>query len=229
MSLWGLDSPWGLPDAFWGVDGDSEICAFVQTRILSQMDSTVGNRNFRDFMCIVAQPFGDFDDVAEDVADAFNLDTAVGVQLDVIGAVIDLPRSGFTDDEFYRKLLKMQATILMGQTDGDWTGSVNQILSMVRTFIGAGGGPILYTALPPYSFQLDIPASLTGPEFAVLFRLLCRAIYAGVLGFFVIVPPGDNLWGWSGGATTNTAQWGWSGGATVNPGLWSGVLTTESC
>jgi hypothetical protein len=178
-------------------------------------------------MCIVAEPFGEFNDVAGEVGEAFDIDTAVGVQLDVIGVVIDLPRSGF-DDTFYRKLLKMQATILQGQTDGDWTGTVNQILEMVRTFIGAGGSPIIYTNLPPYSFQLEIPATLTGPEFGVLLRLITRALYAGVLGFIVIVPPGDNLWDSHHGAVTNSAIWGSAHGATATPeGIWSSVITTS--
>lgn len=224
-AFWGACSPWGLGDC------ESEICEFVQTRILSQMDATVGNRNFRDFMCIVTEPFGKFIDVAKDVAGGFNLDTAIGVQLDAIGSVIDLPRSGFTDDEFYRKLLKIQATILMGQTDGDWTGSVNQILTMVRTFItDAVASPIVYTLVPPYSFTLSIPATLTGPEFNVLFRLICKAMYAGVLGFVELVEPGPNLWGSSHGAVANSAVWCSSHGPTTTTcGLWSGLVTTTGC
>lgn len=228
MSGWGLVSPRGI-GAPWGLEGESEICKFVQARILSQMDSTTGNRNFRDFMCIVAQPFGDFGDVAGDVGDAFNIDTAVGVQLDIIGAVIDLPRSGVTDDEFYRRLLKMQATILMGQTDGDWTGSINQILSMVRTFIGAGGGPILYTPVSPYSFQLEIPVTLTGGEFSVLFRLICRAIYAGVLGFIVITPAGNNLLGSAHGAVVGQGTFCSAHGPVPGCGVAAAVVTTGSC
>lgn len=230
MAAWGASAFWGAC-SLWGLGGcQSGICAVVETRILSQMDMTVGNRDFREFMCIVAEPFGRFSDVAEDVAGAFDLDSAIGIQLDMIGSVIDLPRSGFTDDVFYRKLLKIQATILQGQTDGDWTGSVNQILTMVRTFIGAGGGPIVYTAVPPYAFQLDIPTTLTGPEFSVLFRLICRALYAGVLGFIVIVEPGDNLWDSAHGAVTNSAIWGSAHGATATPeGLWAGLVVTTSC
>lgn len=224
-AFWGACSPWGLGDC------ESDICEFVQTRILSQMDATVGNRNFRDFMCIVTEPFGKFIDVANDVAGGFNLNTAIGVQLDAIGAVIDLPRSGFTDDEFYRKLIKIQATILMGQTNGDWTGSVNQILSMVRTFItDAVASPIVYTLVPPYSFTLSIPATLTGPEFSVLFRLLCKAIYAGVLGFVEIVPVGDNLWGSAHGASVDQGFWCSAHGPTaITCGLASGLVTTTSC
>lgn len=229
MAAWGAASSWGTCSP-WGLGGcESDICDTVATRILSQMDESTGNRDFRDFMCIHSEPFGKFVDIANDVAIAFDLDTAVGVQLDTIGRVIDLPRSGFTDDEFYRKLLKIQASILQGQTDGDWTGSVNQILEMVRTFIGAGGS-IVYTVLPPYSFTLSIPAVLTGPEFSVLFRLLCKAIYAGVLGFVELVEPGPNLWDSSHGAVTDSGIWGSSHGATATPAAnWSGLVTTTSC
>jgi len=230
MAGWGNANNWG-DCALWGLsDCESGICEFIQTRILSQMDSSTGNRDFRDFMCIHAEPFGKFVDVAQDVGEAFNIDTAVGVQLDIIGSVIDLPRSGFTDDEFYRKLLKIQATILQGQTEGDWTGSVNQILQMVRTFIGPVPGTVDYLLVPPYSFELTIPVVLTGPEFAVLFRLLCRAIYAGVLGYVVLTPTGDNLWdSQPGGVVTNGGVWCSHHGAVANCAQWSGLVVTSSC
>jgi hypothetical protein len=226
-AFWGACSPWGLGDC------ESEICDFVQTRILAQMDPSVGNRDFRDFMCIVAEPFGKYVDVAKDVAGAFDLNTAVGVQLDMIGSVIDLPRSGITDDEFYRALLKMQATILMGQTDGNWTGSVNQILTMVRTFIdfvSPTAMPIVYTLVPPYAFTLGIPIVMTGAEFSILFRLICKAIYAGVLGYIEIVPTGDNLWDSSHGVAANSAIWCSAHGPTATPcGQWGGLVVTSGC
>lgn len=232
MATWGSGAPWGACST-WGTGScANDICDFVQTRILSQMDATVGNRDFRDFMCIVTEPFGEFVDVAQDVGTAFDLDTAIGIQLDMIGNVIDLPRSGVTDDEFYRTLLRIQTTILQGQTDGDWTGSVNQILGMVRTFIDffGGGSPIVYTAVPPYAFQLDIPATLTGPEFGVLFRLICKALYAGVLGFIVLVEPGDNLWASAHGPATNSGIWCSAHGPTATPCAdWAGLVVTTNC
>lgn len=233
MAGWGASSSWGVC-ALWGLAGcdvESEICEFVQTRILYQMSEAPGARNFRDFMCIHAEPFGEFIDVAQQVGEAFNLDTAVGVQLDVIGRVIDLPRSGFTDDEFYRKLLKIQATILQGQTEGDWTGSVNQILSMVRTFIGESTpGTVTYTLVPPYSFELGIPVTLTAAEFGVLFRLICKAIYAGVLGFLVLTPAGDNLWdSQPGGVVASGGVWCSHHGAVPNCAQWSGLVVTTGC
>ncbi len=225
-AFWGACSPWGLGEC------ESEICDFVQSRILSQMDSTTGNRDFRDFMCIVAEPFGKFVDVAKDVSGAFDLDTAVGVQLDMIGSVIDLQRSGFSDAR-YRSLLKMQASILQGQTDGDWTGSVNQILAMARTFIGGTVGvdpPIVYTLVPPYAFTLSIPTTLTGPEFSVLFQMFCRALYAGVLGFIEIVTPGPNLWASHHGPVVDSAIWCSHHGPTATPcGQWSAVVATTGC
>lgn len=230
MAGWGTGTLWG-GIALWGAGAPSahEICDLVETRILFQMDSTIGNRDFRDFVCIHAEPFGQFADVADDVANGFNLDTAIGDQQDVIGRVIDFQRSGF-DDATYRTLLKMQATILQGQTDGDWTGSINQILSMIRTFIGIGGGPILYTSIPPYSFELTVPAVLTATQVKVLFRLICKAIYAGVLGFVTIVEPGPNLWGSSHGAATNSGIWCSSHGPTATPcALWGAVIVTDGC
>lgn len=234
MASWGAGTLWG-GIALWGAAAPAahEICDLVERRILFQMDSTIGNRDFRDFMCIHAEPFGQFTDVADEVADGFNLNTAIGIQLDMIGSVIDLPRSGFDDDDDYRTLLKVQATILMGQTDGDWTGSVNQILTMVRTFIdhfAPTASPIVYTLSPPYAFSLSIPSVLSGPEFGVLFRLLCKAVYAAVLGFIELVPVGDNLWDSSHGAVTNSGIWCSSHGPTATPcANWSGLVVTSGC
>lgn len=231
MAKWG--HPWGLCNP-WGVLSGpcvDLLCELSEQRILVQMDDQTGNRKFRDLMCIFVDPFGEYADVANDVGLGFNLETAVGQQLDFIGAVIDLQRSGF-DDDFYRTILRIQAEILRGQTDGDWTGSVNAILTMVRTFIGpAVITPIEYVLVPPYSFQLIIPAVLTPTEIKVLFRLICRAIYAAVLGFLEFVFPGDNLWDSDpGGVVAQGGIWCSAHGPTVGTcAVWSYVIVTTSC
>ena len=231
MAKWG--NPWGSGN-LWGVLTGANmalLCELAKTsRPLVQMDDTVGNNDFRELMCIFAEPFGHFADVVDDVAAAFNLNTAVGEQQDFIGSVIGLQRSGL-DDDFYRTALQVQAEILMGQTDGDWTGSVNGILTMIRTFIGDGvAQPIVYESVPPYAFTIDIPGSLTTVQINVLFRLLCRALYAGVLGYFVVEVPGDNLWDSDHGAATNSGTWCSAHGATATTcAVWSYVVTTDIC
>lgn len=232
MAKWSVESTWSVEN-LWGIPTsgfEAALCKLADERVLVQMDDAETNRKFRDLMCIFAEPFGKFADVATDVQNAFDITTAEGEQLDFIGRVIGLQRSGF-GDTFYRTILQIQSTILQGQTEGDWTGSVNQILSMVRTFIGTGvAQPVEYTLVAPYGFELLIPSTLTPTQIKVLFRLICRAVYAGVLGFVTFVAPGPNLWQSHHGAVANGAIWCSFHGATATPcGEWGFVIVTDGC
>lgn len=194
MSWWGEN--WGLEN-FWGIPKTNEdlFCGLAQERVLAQMDDTPGSRNFRDLMCIFGQEFGLFMDVAVDVMGGFNLDFAIGVQLDVIGALIGLPRQGFTDIR-YRTFLKIQADLLLSpfREEANWTGTHNNILTICRTFIGSGvPDPIILTNFPPYNFLLTVPG-LVLSELDLLISFICRALYAGVLGQVIIVLADDSLW-----------------------------------
>lgn len=51
--------------------------------------------------CMVA------DGLLLDLPEAFNVDTAIGAQLDLIGKIVGLPRNGFNDDQ-YRILLNLR-------------------------------------------------------------------------------------------------------------------------
>jgi hypothetical protein len=158
------------------------------------MDDTTGNRDFRELLCVFLEGLGDYVDVAQDVANGFDLDTAVGDQLDAIGAVVGLPRQGFNDTR-YRTFLRIQVDLLLSavRDDANWTGTGNNILKIVRTFIGAGGPPIVLTNLPPYSFNLTIPG-ITLAELDILVNFLCVALYAGVLGQTIFVLGPNSLW-----------------------------------
>jgi hypothetical protein len=137
------------------------------------MDDTVGSRNFRDFICDLVGPLGAYITVLRDVQEAFDLDTAVGVQLDFVGNVIGLKRQGFNDDRF-RTFLRIQRDLILGafRKDANWTGTTNNILSICRTFIGPLGGAIVIVNFGTYSFELAIP-NLTDPnEFDILIGFL---------------------------------------------------------
>lgn len=166
---WGL--PWGL-EAEWGLPADpniAEICALADDRVLIQMDDTVGNRKFRDFICCLVGPLGAYITVLRDIQQAFDLDTAAGEQLDFIGNVIGLKRQGFGDIR-YRNFLQIQRDLILGafRKDANWTGTTNNILTICRTFIGPGGGAIVLVNFGWYNFELSIP-SITDPnEFQIL-------------------------------------------------------------
>lgn len=195
---WG--EPWGIC-SLWGVgsgDGPKQFCEDAECRVLIQMDDTAtpapGNRKFRDFICILVEGLGHYADVTGDVGRAFDLDTAVGEQLDFIGAVLGLPRQGFPDSR-YRVFLSIQRDLILSATrdEANWTGTHNNILTIARTFVGGGFPTITLTPLPPYSFQLDIPGIVLS-ELLILANFICVALYAGVLGFSTFILAPDSVW-----------------------------------
>ena len=182
MALWG--SPFGLGFPWGGVDpGPVFACALVEDRVLVQHPDAIGERKLRDWLCAFAEQAGEYLDVAQEVKEAFDVDLAVGAQLDLIGSIVDLPRSGVTDVR-YRVLLNIQIKLLIGRLPGnpDWTGTVNNILEICRLFIGvAVVAPVVLRNTPPYSYILTIPG-VSIVDLDVLVRFICRATWAGVLG-----------------------------------------------
>lgn len=186
---WGLTFPWGLGTT----PGPAAYCALAQDRVLAQMDDTPGSRNFRDFICDVVHALGVYCDVATDVLEAFDVATASGVQLDMIGSLVGLPRKGFGDIR-YRTFLDIQIRLLLSASreDAQWTGTHENVLQIVRTFVGPGPAVTL-TNLPPYAFLLTVDG-LVLAEVQLLANFVCRAIYAGVFGLMIVVLAPDSLW-----------------------------------
>jgi hypothetical protein len=172
MSFWGL--PWGVGFP-WGIEAPDvdETCALADDRVLVQMDDTTGNRKFRDFICNLVGPLGEYITVMRAIVEAFDIENADGEQLDFIGNVIGLKRQGFNDIR-YRTFLLIQRDLILAATreDANWTGTHNNILAICRTFIGIGGGSISLVNFGMYSFALTIP-SITDPvEFNTLIGFL---------------------------------------------------------
>jgi hypothetical protein len=214
--------------AFWGATGGADwACQLSDERVLVQHPDATGERQFRDWICAFSRQAGQYLDVADAVKNAFRLETAEGMQLDMIGSVVDLPRSGETDAR-YRTLLDIQIELLISNRPGvpNWTGTINNILRICRKFIGTGVlAPIVLLNTPPYSFVLSVPGVSTS-ELDVLIRFLCQALYAAVLGQVIVLPSGggNNLWGSVHGAVTGQGIWCSSHGAVANCALWSHVV-----
>lgn len=228
MSIWGTGSPWGLSSPWGAPSGPDFACELVEDRVLVQHpDNPAADRQFRDWLCAYAKQAGHYLDVAREVEDAFRLETAVGQQLDMIGSVVGLPRSGTTDSR-YRTLLSIQIELLISSlpNNPNWTGTVNNVLTICRKFIGAGvPDPVVLLNTPPYSFVLSVPG-VTLSELDILIRFICKAIYAGVLGSVIVLPSagGDNLWGSDHGAVADQGTWCSAHGAVAGCALWSHVV-----
>lgn len=161
-SEWGFE--WG---EYWG---DSSFSA--SSRLLN----FVRNTTFSALVDTFADRTEDLIDVSVEVATAFDLDAAVGVQLDRLGEILQLPRYGYADDR-YRVLLQIQAQLVLSSTT---TTAV--ILRIVELF--TGHAPTSYADAYPMAYivgaQLDDPA-----DAALLLELLHNAT-AAAYGFSVI-------------------------------------------
>lgn len=203
---WGL--PWSV-ESTWGIDEDPNvvnICDLADDRVLIQMDDTAGNRKFRDLICDLVGPLGAYITVLRDIQQAFNLDFAVGEQLDFVGSVLGLKRQNFGDDD-YRRFLKIQRDLILGafRKDANWTGTINNILTICRTFTPTAPSIVLVN-FGGYSFELSIP-SLSAAEFQVLNDFICKALYAGVLGQVIEVFDAFSLWNSDDVAVTGGGIW----------------------
>lgn len=211
------------------VPGLRTFCALTDMRALIQMNAEPppdGSR-FRDLLCILSDDPARFFDVCLAIRSAFEVDTAVGVQLDMIGSIVGLPREGFEDDR-YRVFLNIQIALLLSaqRDDGSWTGTTENILSIARTFIGdAEPNPIIYTGYPPYSYQLQVPG-LVASEAHLLARFLTTANYAAVNGNMIIIISGDSLWASNVGAIPDDAIWESAVTPIAGAAQWQSVVVT---
>lgn len=226
MAQYGTGFPSGT-SAFWGAQiGHVFACGLVEDRVLVQHPNAPGERQFRDWLCAFAEQAGELLDASTDVRDGFDLDTAAGAQLDLIGGMVNLPRSGFSDDR-YRTLLSIQIELLISNRTGtpNWTGTHNNILRICRKFIGAAVlNPVVLLNTPPYSFTLSVPG-VTLDELDILIRFVCQAAYAGVLGQVIILPSGGDVWGSAHGAVAGQGVWCSAHGAVAGCAEWSHVET----
>jgi len=216
-SPWGTGSPWGAPHigADWG-------CSVAQSGILAQ--SRGGN--FADWMCAFGEEIGACLDVLTDIINGYSLEYAVGAQLDTLGAILGLPRSGLGDTR-YRTFLLIQRDLLLAAAseDGNWTGTTENILTICRRFIGvASGDPIVALTAPPYAFTLNVPDVATVLEMRILISFLRQAIYLGVLGYVVFVAAGDSLWASDAVVVPNAGIWASASVVVPSAAEWSYVI-----
>lgn len=181
----------------------------VQMEDMDDADLSVGQ--FRRWNRELALFWLEAVEVVRRIRESFDVDTAHGDQQDKIGGLIGLPRRGF-DDERYRTFQKIQILLLLAaaRADGEWTGTVPNILRICRTFVGEGAGQVLYHATPPYAFTLSIPGVESLDELDLLIYFLCRACYAGVLGVVYFALGAVSNWDsdTAGPAILNTGNWG---------------------
>lgn len=93
--------------------------------------------NFKAFLDVLITPYQDIEDLFIDILDGLSLDTAVGVQLDVIGEIIQLDRTSATEpDDEYRTRLRGEAAALARSGEVETLITVwNEIWQAVKTIV----------------------------------------------------------------------------------------------
>lgn len=132
--------------------------------------------------------------------------TSVGVQLDLIGEMIDLDRGGLSDD-LYRLAIITEATTLFT------SGTAPEILEMARVMF-PDAPTIRYTPAYPAKFCVRID-ELTADEFGLIVAIFEDVPAAGVAGCLISSDP-LTMGGWAfAGApaeTENMGAFGFAGG-----------------
>lgn len=168
-SSWGFE--WG--SAYWGeleLAASDRLLMFVRSPRFSGLVDALNDRTIS------------LTDAAAQVAAAFDLDTAVGVPLDRIGEILQLPRFGYSDDR-YRTLLQIQAQLILSSAT-----TTPVILRIVELF--SGHAPTLYADAYPMGFRVG--AQLDDPtDAALLVELIGKAKAAAYAATVIVSGPLD--------------------------------------
>lgn len=105
-------APAGLPVVVDDPLAPNDVCADGVALLLEQFR---GRPKLRALLCSYLDRMSDLEVAIQQVREAFDIGTAVGVQLDVIGRVVGESREGRGDDD-YRRFLRVR--ILINQSTG---------------------------------------------------------------------------------------------------------------
>lgn len=140
------------------------------------MAITPGN-NIEKLIDVFAQQIQDLETVYFELLLNRLLDTAVGAQLDVIGRIVGLARSAFTDDE-YRDRLRGQILLNLA------SGELPKILEMVEIIVG-DAVPLNFVEEFPAAFEIrSSTVPLPAGQGVTVAALVKDAKGGGIKGLF---------------------------------------------
>lgn len=120
---------------------------------------------------------------ATDLAESFDIATAEGHRLDIIGTILQVSRLGLTDSQ-YRRRLQIQIDTLL--TSGGTTASV---LSVIETWTGIDTD--IYVDVYPAGFIVSAQVEID--EFDYMASMIELAKPGGVAGSIIMAPAGEAL------------------------------------
>lgn len=109
--------------------------------------------------------------------DLFDIDTAIGVQMEQIGTIVGIARDARTDDD-YRIILRTQALLVLPERR-----TQARLMEIIRSLMDTDPGSIVYRQIPPKTYELVIAsASLsTLLSWVPILRRTRPASYVGIL------------------------------------------------
>jgi hypothetical protein len=144
-----------------------ELDALMVERLLQ---SVRAGPNFVALVTIFATRAKNLASLTDAVLSAFDLETAVGVQLDTLGVILQRPRLGHSDDR-YRILLQIQVQLILSST-----GTPAVLIEVVRLFTGVT--PAVYTEHHP--LRIEISAQVSSDDTPELLGILREVKMGGV-------------------------------------------------
>lgn len=171
---WGSGT-WG--SMYWGAPGD-----FASAMVKRLLMFVQGDPAFRGLTLALGNRTEKILTAARTVANAFDLDTAVGAQLDRIGGIVQRPRFGLADDR-YRGLLRAHIDLILSSS-----GSAETLLAVFAAWTGAQATEYQ----EHYPAQFTIGGFVEPEEIAFLRSLLRQAKGWGILGGLSVAMAADN-------------------------------------
>lgn len=121
----------------------------ASSRLLAQFDAAP---KLHALVASLVGPFQHLEEAAFEVLSAFDVDTALGAQLDVVGALVGEARQGRSDIA-YRAYVK--ARILSHRANGQ----AQRIYAIARALLGTGILSLRIVTEPPAHYDLEVAAN----------------------------------------------------------------------
>lgn len=190
----------------------------------------ISSTNFRAFLDVLVKPYQDIEDLLISLLDGHSVETAVGVQLDVVGSILDLKRLSATEtDTAYR-------TRLLGRAAEFSASGEAETLISVWFAIWSPVVTIWYDEFKPAAFEVTAelvadPGSADQDQAAVI--AIGKAKAGGVAAVTAVVEEHPFIWGDAAladasGDLANDANHGWGdsanadGSGDITPGVGQG-------
>lgn len=135
----------------------------------------IGETNTQKVLRILLSPAASLESAMRQVLLLRGIGTAVGVQLDVLGAIVGRAREGEPDDEIYRRYVRAQITT--NKSDG----TINTILKVAGLVVSDPSATFTLHNYGIATYSLEVSGiALTEAVAQVLVRMIIKATAGGV-------------------------------------------------